>query len=65
MTPEQELVSGGGEHVVSSVGVEVLMSGGHAVVDGIPLSPMTSPQGREQELMVGSVVESGTVSNLP
>ncbi len=44
---EQELMSGGGELVVSSEGVEVVMSEGHAVVDGIPLSPMTSPQGRE------------------
>ncbi len=41
------------------------MSEGHVVVDGIPLSPMTSSQGRDQELMEGSVVVSGTVSNLP
>ncbi len=41
------------------------MSEGHAVVDGIPLSPMTSPQGRDQELKVDARVDLGSASNLP
>ncbi len=62
---EQELMSGGGKLMVSSEGVEVVMSEGHVIVDGIPLSPMTSPQGREQEVKVGPGVEVGTVPNSP
>ncbi len=42
---EQELISGGGELAVSSV-IEVVMSEGHSMVDGTPLPPMTSPQGK-------------------
>ncbi len=41
------------------------MSEGHVSVDGTSFSPMTSPQGRDQEVKEDGLLDSGSASNLP
>jgi hypothetical protein len=57
-------MSGGLELAGSSESVEVLMSEGHVAVVDIPSSPMTSSQGRDQEVKEDGLLD-GSAPNLP